>query len=219
MHVLFDDFSFDASARALRRGDSSVRLSQKALELLELLVRARPRALSKVELMECLWPDRAVSDSSLSKLVNELRRALGDDASAPRYVRTVHRFGLAFEAEAETRPSSAARRRLSWFRLVCGAREIALHEGENVVGRSAEAEVWVDSLRASRRHARIVVCAAQASLEDLGSKNGTYLQGRPVQAAVPLAPGDLISVGGVCLVLQQLSAAMTTVSDRDSDRD
>jgi len=210
--VLFGDFSFDSSARALRRGDGSVHLSQKALELLDLLVRARPRALPRSELIECLWPDRAVSDSSLAKLVNELRRALGDDASAPRYVRTVHRFGLAFVAEAR---SGEARRKASSFRLVCAERDLALLEGENVLGRAAEAEVRVDSLRASRRHARIVVCDTQATIEDLGSKNGTYLQGRLVQGPAPLAPGDLIAVGGVSFVLRLLSPALSTLTDRD----
>ncbi len=214
MRVAFDDFTLDPSARELRRGHTCIRLSQKAFELLDLLVRARPRALARAELTERLWPDRVASDASLSKLVNEVRRALGDDASAPRYLRTIHRFGLAFMAEASA--SAAVRRSTSWFRLVCGAREIPLFDGENVLGRAAEAEVRVDSLRASRRHARIVVSNTEASIEDLGSKTGTFLQGRLVQALAPLTAGDLILVGGVSFVLQVASPAQSTQTDRHS---
>ena len=85
----------------LFRGTGEVRLSPKAFELLTLLVEARPRALSKTELLERVWPGVFVSEDSLAKVVTEIRQALGDRKRPPRIVRTVHRYGYAFAAEVE----------------------------------------------------------------------------------------------------------------------
>ena len=68
------------------------------------------------------------------------------------------------------------------FRLVWGDREISLVEGENILGRDRDAVAWIDVYSVSRQHARIVVAGDDATLEDLGSKNGTFLRGEPVGA-------------------------------------
>jgi pSer/pThr/pTyr-binding forkhead associated (FHA) protein len=54
---------------------------------------------------------------------------------------------------------------------------VSLHDGENVIGREEDAAAWIESASVSRRHARIVVSGGTATLEDLGSKNGTFLRG------------------------------------------
>src|SRR5262245_56905810 len=95
----FGDFSFDPGARELRRGQEKLHLSPKCFELLELLLAERPRVVPKVRLYDGLWPKTSVSESSLTKLVTELRAVLGDDAQTPRFVRTAHRFGYAFCAD------------------------------------------------------------------------------------------------------------------------
>ena len=64
------------------------------------------------------------------------------------------------------------------YRLIWGNREVALAPGENLFGRDEDAVVWIDDALVSRRHARIVIDETGAVLEDLGSKNGTYLRGR-----------------------------------------
>ena len=61
---------------------------------------------SKTDLHQRLWPDTYVSDANLTNLVADLRDALGDDAKNPRVIRTVQRFGYAFEAEAASEPES-----------------------------------------------------------------------------------------------------------------
>jgi pSer/pThr/pTyr-binding forkhead associated (FHA) protein len=58
-----------------------------------------------------------------------------------------------------------------------------------------DAVVWIADRAVSRRHARILVDARGATLEDLGSKNGTLLNGRPLEAPAPLADGDEIGLG------------------------
>src|SRR5687767_4641201 len=98
----FGDFVFDAKARLLTRKGEPVHLTAKACELLHLLASRRPDAVAKKEIHQKLWPDTFVSDVSLTTLIFELRTALGESARAPRFVRTVHGDGYAFQvSEAE----------------------------------------------------------------------------------------------------------------------
>ncbi|HVT03115.1 MAG TPA: winged helix-turn-helix domain-containing protein [Thermoanaerobaculia bacterium] len=99
MRLQFGDCTFDSEARTLRRLGADVRLSGKAFQLLETLLQARPKVLSKEELFSRIWPDTFVSEANLAGLVKEVRAAIGDAARAPRYIRTAHRFGYAFSGE------------------------------------------------------------------------------------------------------------------------
>jgi len=210
--LVFGECRFDPEARELRRGSHRVDLSARTLDLLAILLEARPRALSRAELHDRLWPDTYVSETSLPHLVGELRKALGDDPREPRYVRTIHRFGYAFCGEAREdgrddvpSPSGA--------RLRHGRYEVALLDGENIIGRDPEAVVTVTSDRASRRHARIVVGDGRSVLEDLGSKNGTLLNGQPVDGSAPLHDGDEILIGRQAFVYCAAPSADTTRTD------
>ena len=100
MQVHFGEFTIDTQRRQLRQDDAARHLSPKAFELLLLLLENRPRALSKAELHERLWPSTFVSDATLTSLVAEVRAALGERAAHGRFVRTVHQFGYAFEGSA-----------------------------------------------------------------------------------------------------------------------
>src|SRR5207237_10797703 len=99
MRFAFEDCVFDSDTREVFRGGKPLALSPKAMELLELLVSERPKALSKERIHARLWPKTFVSDASLSNLVAELRSALGDDARTARIIRPVQRFGYAFVSE------------------------------------------------------------------------------------------------------------------------
>jgi len=128
--VDFGEFAFDPEARELRRSGQRVELAPKALGLLQALLEARPRALSKAELRDRLWPDTFVSDTSLAQTVLELRKALDDSPRDPRYVRTIHRFGYAFCGPPPTRPESeASAPPVSRFAVLQGPREVPLYEG------------------------------------------------------------------------------------------
>src|SRR4029077_20242374 len=100
MRIRFGEFTLDTDSRQLRQGDAERHLSPKAFELLRLLVENRPRALSKAELHERLWPATFVSEATLTSLVAEARGALGETAASGHFVRTVHRFGYAFGGSA-----------------------------------------------------------------------------------------------------------------------
>jgi DNA-binding winged helix-turn-helix (wHTH) protein/Flp pilus assembly protein TadD len=96
MQVSFGDFVLDLDAREVRRGSAPIRLSPKAFQLLDILVTNRPKALSKAELQNRLWPSTFVVEKNLANLIGEIREALGEDAANPRFIRTVPRFGYAF---------------------------------------------------------------------------------------------------------------------------
>jgi len=212
--VVFGECMFDPEARELRRSDRRIELSARTVELLLALLEARPRALSRAELHDRLWPETYVSETSLPHLVAELRKALGDDPREPRYVRTIHRFGYAFCGEAREAGGRGEVRVMSGALLRHGGYEVALLEGENLIGRDPEAVVTVISDRASRRHARIVIGDGRSVLEDLGSKNGTLLNGQPVDGSMPLHDGDEILIGRQSFAYCAAPSADTTRTDK-----
>jgi DNA-binding winged helix-turn-helix (wHTH) protein len=200
VRVRFGEFVFDGDARELARGERRVELSPKAFLLLEALLSARPRAMSRAELNDRLWPGTAMGYTSLAGVVAELRKALHDDRSEFHFLRTVHRFGYAFSGEASDEPLGPRASfccALSWE-----GREIGLVEGENVIGRDEECAVRIDSPRVSRRHTSIRVRGKEATIEDLGSKNGTFLRGRKLTAPADLEDGDEIGIGGARLTFR-----------------
>lgn len=211
--IRFGECSYDPQARELRRGGKRTELTPRSLDLLGLLLAARPRVVTKTELRDRLWPATAVADSSLPKLVTELRHGIGDDARKPRFIRTVHRHGYAFcgpaHSDARSSPSVEGHR---WC-LLKGDDAIGLVDGENLIGRAVDCLVRIESARVSRHHARIRVAADQAVLQDLGSKNGTFLQGQRLSAAATLAEGDEIRVGAVVLVFSGVNASASTMTE------
>jgi DNA-binding winged helix-turn-helix (wHTH) protein len=200
----FGTFVFDESSRELRSGSQPVPLSPKAFELLAALFQARPRALSKAELRDRLWPDTVVGETSLPRVVGEIRRALGDRPDQACFVRTVQRFGYAFVGDSveDVEPGSvrAGSGPVTGCALLWGERIVPLAAGENVVGRDPECALTIPSGLVSRRHARIVVTGERATLRDLGSKNGTLVGGRRVKGESQLAEGDEIRIGPALLV-------------------
>ncbi len=215
MRIDFGEFALDSEARELARDGRRVPLTPKAFQLLELLVRRRPRALSKAQIHDALWPGTHVTEASLARVASEIRDALDDDAREPRYVRTVYGYGYAFVGQATARDAArtAAGGPLYPCRLVWGKREIPLVEGENVIGRVEDAALWIDSTKISRRHACIAVSGAAATLQDLGSKNGTYLRGKKLSGPATLADGDEIGVGAVILVFRSARAVGSTETE------
>jgi DNA-binding winged helix-turn-helix (wHTH) protein len=198
MRLHFDGCVLDLDTREVRRGARLVALSPKAFALLELLALRRPKAVSKADIHKALWPDTFVSETNLANLVVELRAALGDDAQASRIIRTLPRYGYAFSAEARSDHDGVARSEqvgVDQPRLVWGRRVFSLEPGENLIGRDRAALVWINDESVSRRHARVVVDEDGAFLEDLGSKNGTFLHGRAVSKETRLEDGDEFTLG------------------------
>jgi DNA-binding winged helix-turn-helix (wHTH) protein len=209
----FGAFTVDLETRLLTHQGRELHLSGKAFELLVMLARARPKALSKRELQEGLWPSTFVADANLSNLVAEIRDALGDNPRAPIFIRTVHRFGYAFCGDATTMALDADPKTAA---VVCwiewGRVRFPLSVGEHVIGRDEDADIRIDASTVSRRHAQVIVKSNRAMLEDFGSKNGTFLGEQRVTSSTPLADGDALRIGTVLVTFRMRSPARTTLT-------
>jgi DNA-binding winged helix-turn-helix (wHTH) protein len=213
--IRFADCILDVDARRVVRNGGEVHLSPKAFELLQVLVQNRPRAVSKAELLDRVWPGVFVSDASLAKVVSKIREAIGHCDDAP-VLRTVHGYGYAFAATIDDeRPRAESvkplRQPVCW--LFCGGREFPLHDGEHIVGREPNAAICLDSPKVSRRHARFVVHGRRATLEDLGSKNGSFVRGVRIVVATVLEPGDSARIGPFTLIFRVGADSGSTLSE------
>jgi DNA-binding winged helix-turn-helix (wHTH) protein len=212
MRLRFGDCTFDGDTRQVERGGQVVHLSPKAFRLLELLLECRPKALSKADLCERIWPDTFVSEANLASLAAEVREALGDDSHHPRFLRTVYSFGYAFSGEVVTVDDSAAAAPHRRQCIIESGREIELLPGENIVGRDVDAAVRLDDPTVSRHHARITREGDSSVLEDLGSKNGTFVEGRRVRKPVKLKSGSVLTFGSVHVKFRAFSPESSTES-------
>jgi hypothetical protein len=189
----------------------------KAFDLLRLLIERRPAVVSKDEIQSHLWPTTFVSEANLPSLIAEIRTALGDTARQPRFIRTVHGFGYAFCGQTEASGAPVVTR--SRYSLVWEAKQLALGEGDNVVGRDRDLTVSLDSSSVSRRHCVIRVAGDTVTVEDLDSKNGTFVRDERIAGLVPVASGDRIRVGTIVLTLLSDESTLTeTQTTHDDDR-
>jgi DNA-binding winged helix-turn-helix (wHTH) protein len=211
MRLHFGECVFDPETRALLRRGKTVELSPKAFRLLQALIEKRPRAISKDELQQILWPKTFVSEGNLARLVTEVRHAIDDNAEDPHLLRTVHGFGYAFCGSAdEFRDRAIDGSPKFAHRLFCGPREIALREGVNVFGRDSEVAVFLDHRSVSRHHASITVSGESAVLQDLQSKNGTFLRGNRISVPAQLSDQDDIRIGAVSMIFRSFPVVGST---------
>lgn len=211
MRMRFGDFVLDVDRRQLLRGSAPVHLSPKAFDLLTTLIEARPKALSKEELLDKAWRGTFVTENNVATVIADIRSALEDDPRRARFVRTVHGFGYAFDGMVliDDEPTAATGTPMR-PRVVWEGREIPLQVGENIIGREGTGVVALDSPTVSRRHARMLVGADRVTLEDLGSKNGTYLRDRLLDGVVALADGDEIRFGSIVVLFRSVGPAGAT---------
>jgi len=189
----FGELTLDVGSRQLLHKGVQKHLTPKALQLLQMLLLARPRAVSRAEIFEELWPSTFVAATNLPSVVNEIRRALDDDPKLPRFIRTVHSFGYAFiggVTEAPPRAEIVAT-------LFCEGRSFPLIAGQFVIGRGVNADIPLAHETVSRRHARLVVRADDVRIEDLGSSNGTFVDGQRITGSRMLTRESAIRIARV----------------------
>jgi DNA-binding winged helix-turn-helix (wHTH) protein len=206
--LYFDPFILDLDRRLLLRGEQEIHITPKAFQLLHTLADNAPKAMSKDELFDLVWQGIVVAEVNLASTINDLRVALGDDARHPKFIRTVHAYGYAFVAPVRT--ETGTHRRSTRFHLVVAGNDVPLTPGEHIMGRDQDATVVVPDNAVSRRHARITVKDDSALLEDLGSKNGTFLNGTRLAEPATLRPGDVITVGSITAVFRDLGTTEST---------
>jgi len=202
MQDVFGSFCVDRAARSVSSTDGPVHLTTKALELLLLLLDSRPSVVSKEQIYERLWPATFVTESSIQTLIHEIRGAIDVPGAPNSWIRTVRGVGYSFEGDVLTSSGRAAApidHAAAW--LVGDSTRVALHAGENIVGRAGAGIVEIDSPTISRRHARITM-GDLPMLDDLGSKNGTWLDGERVMEPRALPDGASVKLGSVTLTFR-----------------
>ena len=123
----------DLKAGRLWNGDLPIELRPKPWELMRYMAGKPGELLSKQELIDAIWPDSFVSESSLNQVIKELRKALGDDARSPRFIETVHRRGFRLLTPED--------------RLASAAHEEQADSVAPLCGRSSELEIMQDALK------------------------------------------------------------------------
>ena len=225
--IKFAEFELDLAAYVLRRPDGPLRLEKLPMEVLILLVQRAGTLVQRSEIQAMLWrPDVYVEhDSAINTAIRKIRRTLGDDAENPRFVETVVGKGYRFIGRIESHgspqaQSSANRRRSSvqWQRVfpsysvTRGSQEFILEAGETVFGRDPAAGVYVDHPSVSRRHACIAIGSQGAVLEDLKSRNGTFVNGRRIEGPTSIDHGAIIGLGPITLTFSVMAAPVSTQS-------
>jgi DNA-binding winged helix-turn-helix (wHTH) protein len=198
----FADCTFDTETHELLRSGRPVSLSENAAAVFAALLQKRPQPVSNVELARAVWPRDTSAPARIPGVILELRGAIEPKGELEILKRTSAPDGYAFAGTAteDRRPviSGVGYR----YRLYWDDREIALEEGENVIGRDRDVQLRVDEGDVSRRHARVVVSGDRATLEDLGSSNGTFCNDQRVEMPLGLSDGDRITVGPVHLIFR-----------------
>jgi DNA-binding winged helix-turn-helix (wHTH) protein len=183
----------DLGARLVRREGVDVHLAPKAFELLVMLVKNQPNAVAHEQLHAALWPGVHVSETSLAALVTQLRKALGDSSGDGRVIRTLHRVGYAFIGDAIVTGDTTAGEPV--WRVIWHGQSIDVPAGTSVIGRDRGCAVHIDADSVSRQHARLNVDGRELSIEDLGSKNGTWVAGERIRGTVALTDGISVRLG------------------------
>jgi DNA-binding winged helix-turn-helix (wHTH) protein len=150
--------------QGLMRGRQEVRVTPKSLAVLRALAERPGEVVSREELFRAVWADTAVTESALTTCIQELRRALADDARNPKYIETVHRRGFRFLAgspEGRAQASSASSRVVepivgrgealdqihrAFDRACHGTRQIVFVTGEPGIGKTTVAELFLNGL-------------------------------------------------------------------------
>jgi TolB-like protein/Tfp pilus assembly protein PilF len=102
----FGAFELDTASVELRTNGVFCPLERQVFALLALLVENRERLVSKAEIVEKVWDGRAISDAAIASRIKSVRKALGDDGSEQRFIRTVHGQGFRFVADATAQAGS-----------------------------------------------------------------------------------------------------------------
>lgn len=226
----FAEFELDIAAYALRHRDEPVKLERIPMEVLILLVERAGTLVERSEIQTRLWgPEVFVEhDAAINTAIRKIRHALGDDAARPRFVETVVGKGYRFigslesvtsllqpgEPAADGRAEHSARERPLFprYSVTAGKQEFLLNSADTVLGREPSAGVYIDHPSVSRRHARISIESQGAMLQDLGSRNGTFLNGRRIDGPAKIRHHDIIGLGPITLVFHVARAPASTQS-------
>jgi len=225
----FADLVLDTGQRRVWRGDQEIQVSKLSFDFLRALVEAAPNLLTHDQLAETVWgPRRVITPENLSQRLMTLRHAIGEQAEQPRYIEAVRAQGYRLIPDVETvevetpphdgRPIRAGadaprkERRHKSLWLISDREQTMLVEGVNIIGRAEDARIRINLPGVSRHHACLTVTGGEAVLEDLGSKNGTLVNGQRMSVPQGLTDGDEILVVGAVFRFRVASASSPTAT-------
>lgn len=192
----------EPSLNRISNDEISVRLQLKVMDVLVCLAERAGEVVTRQEIIDRVWATEYIADNTLTHAIAEIRAALGDDAREPRYIETIPRRGYRMIAPVAPFDADRVQSGGSVFWLTGAGVELVLHQGENLIGRVPDAHIRIKSPKISRRHARITVNGESAVVEDLGSKNGTFVGGVRVDGPTPLGHADQIRLGQLAALLR-----------------
>jgi DNA-binding winged helix-turn-helix (wHTH) protein len=197
----FGPFEADLATGELRKNGVRLRLQPRCFHVLAILLERPGQLVTRDQLRGRLWPADVVVDEEhgLNKAVSKLREILGEPSDHPRFIETLPRRGYRFVATLDAAPAPPV---AIVARLLYRGRTIALSAGVHVLGRDEGSSVHVDATTVSRRHATLVLEASQATIQDLGSKNGTRVNDRRISGVAVLSDGDCIQLGSIALTFR-----------------
>jgi DNA-binding winged helix-turn-helix (wHTH) protein len=207
----FGPFELDVAAYELRRDGKRVHLENRPMDVLVLLAQRAGTLIDRKTIQAAIGEADVFLDwdAAINTAVRKIRRALGDDAGQPRYITTIVGKGYRFVAPVETWRSEAGP---TWF-VTQDSREFPLAPGDNLIGRDASVAVRLGHPSVSRRHARIRIDGARAIVDDLDSRNGTFVDGRRIEAHVgcELRNGTILGIGSLTLQVVALASSVSTM--------
>jgi DNA-binding winged helix-turn-helix (wHTH) protein len=200
---LFDQFCLDTDTRELSRGGAPLRLTPRAFRLLEILLRASPKAVSKRDLLDQVWEGTIVEEANLKTLVLEIRSAIAERGGERDVIRTVYAFGYAFARAVSD--GSGAQAPVAVMRLNGQARMLA--PGTYLIGRRADCAIVIDAPSVSRVHVKLEITPHRTVIEDLRSKNGTFIDSRRIEGIVELPRVAMVRIGEIDVELTRIDTA------------
>lgn len=210
----------DLKRYEVRLRGTALKLERRPMELLMLLLEHPGELVTREAIERRLWGDEVFvdADQGINTAINKVRHALGDDPDQPSFVQTVIGKGYRFigpvtrvtgDAAVTRAPSESS---LAEWAVVWEGRSIPLAERVNVIGRDSTAAVVIDDTAVSRKHAQIVVSGSNATIEDLGSKNATRVNGQKLEGCMRLADYDVIHIGPATLIIRFSSPSGSTLT-------
>ena len=191
------DWLVEPTLDRISRDGRYIRLRPRAMDVLLCLALESGKLASKQQIIDAVWHTEFVSEHALTQVIAELRSALGDDARNPIYIENIPRRG--YRLVATVTPIAASVPSVHGaslpFKLQGEDGDHPLIQGPNIIGRTIDADLCIDRTEVSRCHARIFVAGTTATIEDLGSKNGTYVNGERLEGPTLLTNGDEIWIG------------------------